>query len=673
MDTPGVVGTNPLSAHDSHPRAHMSGIAGIWNRGGQPVLRVQLANLSERLAHRGPDGEEFWVQGAVGFACRLNRITPEAAAETQPLVHRSGSVLVFDGRLDNREELLARLHLSPDVSSGCPDPTLVLAAYAEFGDGFPEMLAGDFALGLFDPKNQRLVLARDAVGVRPLYYIQTRDTFLFASEIKALLAHPQVEACPNDDFLANLMIGNTQDTDGMTCFKGVASVLPAHVVVVTPQGIATSRYWDFDINRRTRLGSFQEYAEGFRFHFEQAIRRRLRSAHPVAVSVSGGLDSSSILCLAETLRERSPGQYPSILGITYTTPDGSPSDEKAFLPEIERHYAVSIARVPMGPLGWVDGSSEAVWQSETPYLANQWNTTRVFLREARQREARTILTGHWGDQILFPPGYLIDLFYRLEWNQIRSHLHEYSRWLSDVDPRTIRRHLCWGLMQYHVPDVLVPWWRRVRARRCSPWYSASFRSRVSRRASTGSARRLRFPSAHVQCLYEQARSGSHVQCMEWNNKIAATQGLEAAFPFLDRDLISFLMSIPGEMQTYNGVPKALLREAMQGVLPNAIIRRTWKADFTHLVNDGWAQDLPRLLHWLRPDAAAIKMGYLIGDVIRAELSRLQSRISDSNCRAAWHLSNILGLELWLRAFCGGKQGYEMAGSASDSDYNNILS
>ncbi len=644
----------------------MSGIVGLWNREGRPVTHAQLTDLSATLAHRGPDGEGFWVQGPVGLACRLNRVTPEASTESQPLVHPSGPVLVFDGRLDNREELLATLGPSRGVYPDSPDPVFVLAAYAEFGDRFPELLLGDFALGLFDSTRQRLLLARDALGIRPLYYTRIRDAFLFASEIKALLAHPQVDARPNDDFLANFLIGNRQDLEGLTCFEGVFSVPPAHAAMVTPQGFVIRRYWDFDLTKKTWLGSFPEYAEAFRFHFEQAIRRRLRSAHPVAVSVSGGLDSSSIFCHAETLRRRRSAHYPVLLGLSYTSQDGSPSDESGFLLDIEREYGVTIERVK-GHAGLMNGAREQVWHVEAPLLDVQWNTTHPFMQTARNRGARTLLTGHWGDQMLFPPAYLIDLFYGLKWNQIRSHLREYSRWLTDVDPRTIRRHLFWGLVKYHVPDFVVPYWRKFRATRHHPWYSASFLNRACRRASNGSPRSKRVGSVHAQCLYEEARSGYHVQCLEWNNKIAATHGLETAFPFLDRDLIAFLMSIPGEMQTYKGVPKALLREAMRGVLPDAIIRRTWKADFTHLVNEGMAKDFSRLERCLQSDAVAVERGYLKGDVLRTALPLWQGRICGSNCQVAWHLSNVLGLELWLRTFFGGNAEEKKAFSLVESD------
>src|SRR5262249_18316560 len=155
--------------------------------------------------------------------------------------------LVFDGRLDNREELLSALKDAPEIEQNCPDPTLVLAAYIAFGERFAERLNGDFALGLFDPRRQQLWLARDAVGIRTLYYYRSGATFLFASEIKALLAHPGVSTRPNDDVLADYIFQGLPGPDerGETFFEGIFSLPPAFLGVLTPKGFMTRRYWDF--------------------------------------------------------------------------------------------------------------------------------------------------------------------------------------------------------------------------------------------------------------------------------------------------------------------------------------------------------------------------------------------------------------------------------------------
>jgi asparagine synthase (glutamine-hydrolysing) len=556
--------------------------------------------------------------------------------------------VVFDGRLDNREDLLGSLKDSYPVSSSSPDPDLVLAAYEAFGDRFPERLLGDFALGLFDPARRQLLLARDVMGIRPLYYCRILDTFLFGSEIKALLAHPEVSIKPNDDTLANFFLANVRDPE-MTFFEAISSLPPAHMAFLTPQGFTKRRYWDFDSAGSIRLSSFGEYAEGFRHLFEQAVRRRMRSAHPIAVSVSGGLDSSSILCMAERLTSREPG-IPKPLGISYISAEGSPSDERGFLIDIENRYGSRIHRVPFGPAELVEGSKEAVWQLEVPWLDEQWENIRVFHSTIQHLGARVVLTGHWADQVLFPSGYLIDLFRCLEWRKVREHLNEFTVWQTDADPRFFSRGFLISLVKYHVPRALYPLARRVRVKRDRPWYSKALHRRAFRHAWQQPVNGWTGPSVHATSLYEQVRSAHQVLCMEWNNKMAAMHRLEMTYPFLDRDLLSFLMAVPGEVLTWNGVPKALLRAAMRDVLPEAIVNRRWKADFSHLVNETVKREFHRLIRCLDYQGEAVERGYVRADVIKKNVEVLHGRLSGPTCEVAWRLSDLLGFELWLRVF-----------------------
>jgi asparagine synthase (glutamine-hydrolysing) len=137
--------------------------------------------------------------------------------------------------------------------------------------------------------------------------------------------------------------------------------------------------------------------------------------------------------------------------------------------------------------------------------------------------------------------------------------------------------------------------------------------------------------------------------MEWNNKVAAMHGLEMAFPFLDRDLISFLMAIPGEVSTHQGVPKALLREGMRGVVPKTILKRRWKADFTSLVNEGLDKAYPRLIQNL-DRGRSVELGYLKGEVLKAKLVSFRGQLKGPSSETAWALSDLLGLEIWLQTF-----------------------
>lgn len=632
----------------------MSGILGIWNLDGRPLEPELLSKMSATLTHRGPDGEGLWIDGPVGLACQLMRVTPESLTETQPLVSPSGAVAVFDGRLDNREDLLGLLKGAWGVEPDSPDPALVLALYDKYGDRFPEYLNGDFALAVYDLRRQQLLLARDAIGVRPLYYHRVGDTFLFASEIKAILAHPQVSTRPNDDFLAHFLINNTiaSKLHGSTLFEEVFGLLPGHMAILTSRRLICHQYWDFDPERRVRLASFAQYAEAFRSHFEEAVRRRLRSFYPVAVSVSGGLDSSAIFCQAESLRRRAPGSFPTLLGLAYTSTDGSPADESEFIIEIERAYDLAITRQPLGPGGCLKWGREAIWHLEAPILAEDLNQS--FLRNTRQLGARMLLTGHWGDQFLFEQAYLVDLVRNLAWGQAWVHLKKFPRWFTDANPRYFRQRFLKDLVKNLTP-ALIPWLRQLQTSLCPGfsnqlWFTEAMQARARSGRVPNNFVKGHHRSSYAESLYYEAKVGYNTLDLETNNKLATSHGIDMAFPFLDRDLIAFLMAIPGEMASWQGVPKGILREAMRGVLPEAIARRNSKGDLTEYANEGMERDFTQLVHILQSGGMAISWGYLRRDLIEAKLPSMRNQIQRGDCLVTWSLADLLGLELWLQTF-----------------------
>lgn len=640
----------------------MSGIAGIFWLDGRHVDREELAQMNATLVHRGGDGHGLWYEGAAGLTAQVRRVTPESLRETQPLVHRSRAVVVFDGRLDNREELFHEI-ADTALAHDAPDPVLVLEAYERFGHHLPEHLNGDFALAVFDSLQRRLLLARDALGVRPLYYYRTRNVFLFASEIKALLVHREVSTRPSDVDLADSLVSdNPLRNEGLTYFEDVLAVPPAHTVTVTPLRFEVRRYWDFDGHRQLRLGSAGEYAEAFRHHFETAVRRRIRSAYPIGFSVSGGLDSSSIFCLAERLRRQALTQAP-LHAFTMDTPRGTPADEMMYVRAIERDYGVTVERVPVDP-GVLDGSAEdlesfrkLIWHVESPGGDDQWNTSQRFFAVMQRQSVRLLITGHWADQVLFAQAYLMDLVRRFRWRTAWKHLREYPRWMTDTDPHWFKRRLLLDLLKYHVPSWALPALRRIRAsvragHKDFGWYS----DRLRRLARTSDYRygqlQSRFATVHAQALYEEVRSRYHVVAMEWNSKLFAMFGMECAFPFLDRDLVAFLMAIPGDIQTKNGVPKGILREGLRDVLPPEIGGRRWKADFVQLITEGAKRDYRHIAARLHETGPAVQWGYAESVRMKRMLAVMPTQMDDGTGTNADHLMNLLALNLWLEMFFG---------------------
>jgi asparagine synthase (glutamine-hydrolysing) len=633
----------------------MSGIGGSWNLDGRPLDRSTLGAMSESLVHRGSDADGLWVGDCAGLFCRLRRVTPESGGEQQPWVHPAGTALVFDGRLDSRDDCFSLLTDDPQITRACSDAALVAAVYRKVGDRFCDYLSGDFALGLFDSRDRRLLLARDAIGARPLYYYSDGATFVFASEIKGLLCHPAVVCSPDATQLAHLMfrVPLPATSNGLTFLRDIRSVAPAHLMIVSPDRCNSRRYWDFDGHRQMRLGSFSEYAEGFRHHFQTAVRRRMRSAFPVGCSVSGGVDSSSIFCTAEAIRRQQPGRHPALIGASLTYAEGSASDEQVFLREIERRYGVEMMRIPADPKGLLEGVHEELWHVESPTLDVQWSITHTLRSAIGRAGARVLLTGQWADGVLFNRAYLTDLLRRLRFFTIHAHQKESRRW-TDADPKSWRS-LGADLVRHALPPRVRYALRATRNRLVAPpdvqqAFTRAFRT-LARGSPHGATAQRSFRSAHARSVYEYVRSPYEVLYMEWNNKAAAMTGLDVAFPFLDRDLLSFLMAVPGEIATWRGIHKALLREAMRGVVPSKIRRRSSKADFTDVVNASLILAFDQVVKCMQRDPLAVRYGF-VNSSVGSEIGRMRSRVQATDCMMTWNVSDIVGLELWLQIFCG---------------------
>jgi asparagine synthase (glutamine-hydrolysing) len=635
----------------------MSGIAGAWHLDGRPMEPGILAAISGRLRHRGADGERQCLSGSVGLSCQHLWVAPEDQGVFQPVAGRSGAMLVFDGRLDNRDELVSTLGLDPTAG----DAACALAAYERWDDEFAGHLAGDFAAAVFDPRAERLLLARDTIGVRPLYYFHDPRVFVFASEIKAILAHPDVSVTPDEEGIADFLLVGARPLarQDLTCFRGVSSVIPAHIVAVTTHRITRRRYWDFDTQRQLRFASYPEYVEAFADRFRTAVARRLRSKYPVAFSVSGGLDSSSIFCQAETLRRRS-GTGPRFAGISYVS-ERRRTDEQVYLRDIEAQYGVTFDRFAIEPrTGIVRGVADQVSAIEAPFVDYMWGVTHELYTRAAATGARTLVSGHWGDQMLFSSAYLVDLLRRGALSTIRAHTNMYARYFGGEDSVHRWRRLLLETGKYHLPAAIASLLKRVRltlfARpRPKPWFTAQFLAGALRDRYRLATFERRFCSAHSRAVYIEARSKYHVQCMEWNAKVGALHGLDVAFPFLDRDLLALLMAIPGDMHAHNGVPRALLREAMRGILPDSIRARVWKSDFSAFVNQGVRDDVETILATMSADCLGVRFGYLDRSRLAPELARLADTSRDDECTDSWDLADTYGLEMWLRVFWGPRQ------------------
>ncbi len=279
----------------------MSILGGIYLFGGEKVSAEMLCLLGSRLASRGPDGGRDLVRGRIGVSYRAFHTNRESRFEDQPAVTREGLILAWDGRLDNRVELIGVLkHYIDDGLSSITDVQLVAAAYRKWGVKFPTRLIGDFAFSLWDESRRRLLLVRDPVGTRPLYYLVGSERVLWCSDLTALTDVSGLGLELDEDYVAGFLSFGKDVS--RTPFVDVKAVRPGFVVSIEDLGIVQERrFWGLCPDAEIRLENDGEYEERFVELFEESVRSRLRSDSTVMAELSGGLDSSSIVCMAHRL------------------------------------------------------------------------------------------------------------------------------------------------------------------------------------------------------------------------------------------------------------------------------------------------------------------------------------------------------------------------------------
>jgi asparagine synthase (glutamine-hydrolysing) len=375
------------------------------------------------------------------------------------------------------------------------------------------------------------------------------------------------------------------------------------------------------------------------------------------VSVSGGLDSAYIFSIAARLVRDGAAPCPGVLGFNYSGAPGTPSDEEHYVRAIEQSCGICIERIPQR-VGFLRFAADETWHSESPLGEALTCQRQAMFRRISAAGAGRLLTGHWGDQMLFDTDYLVDLCRSRQWDVLRQHSNAWG-----INGRRLALRVAADLVSRHFPASLLGAARRVRRRTGAPWRATWYTKRFKRilRERFEESRLPRQPgTSHAWAIYQQSRRGYHVRCMEWNSRVAAMHGLEIAFPYLDKDLVQFLMSIPGEIQSHEGVPRGLMRHAMRGRVPDAVVYRRSKGEFTQLANRSIELDFPAIADMLGPSSLAVRFGYLDGAQLWPLLAEWKKSVAGAtNAALANRVLELCGMELLLREFTTPRREREM--------------
>ena len=470
-----------------------------------------------------PDVVGRYVRDGAVLAQALNWNTPESRRETVPTVcPHTGNVLISWMRLDNRESLARELGMSASEGSAMTDPELVLAGYRRWGTETARRLAGDFALAIFEPASGRVYLARDPMGIRPLYYAEGHEAFAFATTLACFHEIDWVDSTPSQKWLAFYLAGLSDSVTGLVAFAGVTEVLPGHHVVVEDGAAAMTRYHQFRDDPLWRTATEPRFVDEYREEFLHAVGARMRSAYPIGAENSGGLDSASIIGVIRELGGRDAAVE------TFGMPQYV--DDERFMRVAVEGTGFGLHVFDRSGAGMLDAAVDAARIIGHPPEADATYFWRPFVQRAAALGVRTILSGNGGDDAVTIDG---DLLYRElalhwewrllgdyrygrsargRWRALRSMVHERRRdrerqplrdvLMGDLESRGLTTHALEDLgVRAHVEeagpaDGAVRHAQRVHPRRPAAWSADP----AGRRVVPGGLRRQgRVPLSDAGC------------------------------------------------------------------------------------------------------------------------------------------------------------------------------
>jgi asparagine synthase (glutamine-hydrolysing) len=588
----------------------MCGIAGLYNLTGAPVDLRLLEAMTRVLAHRGPDGEGYVLLAPGGqgkplpvigrLSDSLRSTTPGytiglghrrlAVLDCSPLGHQPMSSedertwITYNGEIYNYLELREELQGLGRRFRSTSDTEVILHAYREWGPACLPRLNGMFAFAVWDGPRNRLFCARDRLGMKPFYYRASGERFAFGSEIKALLEDADRPTAPNPRMIHDFLAFGLQDHTEETFFDGLLQLRPGHSLSVEGGRLQVEKWWDLETPPLDALDD-ESAIRSFRALFDDTVRIHLRSDVAVGSCLSGGLDSSSIVC---TMR-RLLGPGPRLRTFSSCFDDAA-CDERPYL-----HLAVAQAGTESVEIfsdgrRLYDEMPRILWFQEEPFGGTSYLAQWAVMRAAAEHGVKVLLDGQGGDELLCGyPGYWGsyggDLIRRGDVRRFVPEARAYWRQQARLHP-TVYANFARALLPLSVVARARAWLKGQDA-----WMSPEFASRYA-----DSSRHLlygdRFPSAVENHVAAYLQSHSLPALLHHEDRNAMAFSIEARLPFLDARLVDFSLRLPTRLKLRNGRSKFILREAMAGVLPDAILQRTDKMGFV-TPQDRWLRETLR--------------------------------------------------------------------------------
>src|SRR5215813_12214933 len=529
---------------------------GMWHFDGRPVEGKSLAKVSTVLEPFGAVETRVTQNlslATVTAGTRSSRQSPESAPR-----------ILWNGRLDNREELAAQ---TGTVSSAFSDEEIVSAAYRRRGTDTFAKIVGDWAISIADEAKCELVLARDFAGTRPLFYTLKDRCTTWSTILEPLVLLGEHEPKLSEEYLAEWLAFFPQSH--LTPYRDISSVPPGSFVRIAPGGVFVRNYWNLESVQAVRYRNDREYEEHFRSVFRVAVRRRLITDGPILGELSGGMDSSSIICLADSVLDAGA---PRLDTVTYFDAQEPTWDELPYARLVERKRGRTGHHIDVGTGQSLSDQAIPARFSAIPTSASaRSSAARVFDQIVSDNGYRVILSGLGGDERLggvpTPVPELANLLVRLETLRF---LRQSFRWALAKRKPIVQLWLS-VLASFFAPRTI----ESAAAAAAWNWLTPGFRMRNRERLGPP-ARPFRFfgplPSLEANSAAVEAL-GRQISCVP----VPCSPLYEWRYPFLDRDLVAFCSAIPREQLVRPKERRSLMRRALAGIVPKEILERKRKA------------------------------------------------------------------------------------------------
>jgi asparagine synthase (glutamine-hydrolysing) len=634
----------------------MCGINGIVfsSRSGRSVAEDVLVRMRDVQHHRGPDDSGLFIEGPVGLAHRRLSIV-DLATGHQPMTNEDGSLqIVFNGEIYNHAEYRQSLTAQGHVFASHSDTESIVHLYEQYGAKCVDYLRGMFAFAIWNRRTKELFLARDRLGVKPLYYVHTADGSLyFASEIKSLLAanavKAELEMTALPDYLAN-----RTTSDDRTMFVGVRRLPAGHTMHWREGKLTIAKYWDVPMEQ-PQVGSARkasDYVDEWGELFRASVKLRLMADVPLGMFLSGGIDSSAIAAMMSKMVSDPIKTF----SVAFDVPE---ANELSYARTVSSVFGTDHHEVMVSPGDFMAALPHLIWHEDEP-IAHSASVALYFVSQLAQRYVKVVLTGEGSDELL--AGY-----YRYRTTMLNMGVGRRYHQFTSAGMRNMLRTVAGSMasrslqrkMQrtflWRTPSVDELYFDNFAVYpRTAQTGLLSVRARQQLADIDPYAGMLQFfnarPSASLlqRLLYTDLKTYLHELLMK-QDQMSMAASIESRVPFLDHKLVEYSALLPDDMKLKGWTTKHVLREAMRGVLPDSILTRP-KMGFPVPLQRWFRGEFQPLLNEYVLGARSASRGLFTESVVQNMVQEHQSGIANHTDRL-WSLVN---LEMWQRIFVDGE-------------------